>query len=165
MPSILETNMFVSATQTPHVWGSTQCEDPTRRPNTKTQREGFRIAVEYRLIWFSESGVDFWTSAYIPPEREPIKIGALRWCRPPSRDHFTLLIPTSRYPKILENQTQTLVDQKRTFQNPMPPYSSTPVGPAVGSTTVCVEIHLGHVDFMLFLSFLFQLGTKHKCIF
>ena len=41
-PGFLDTNMLVSATRTPRFGG--------RIPNTKTQREWFHVAVEYRLF-------------------------------------------------------------------------------------------------------------------
>ena len=41
--------------------------------------------------------------AYIPPEHKPRRVGASRWLvgLDPQRGHFTLSIPTSRYPKTI----------------------------------------------------------------
>ena len=106
------------------------------------------------------SVMDF--KAYIPSQCEPLHVGVSRWSRPPS-DDFTLPITTCWYLKKKADPTQTPIYPMRP-----PIYQRDPQREPVeyGSRWVCESwVYIGHVDFMLFVSISFALGSQCKLIF
>ena len=75
------------------------------------------------------------------------------------REGFALSIPTCWYPKSLVDPTQSLADQMQSLTDPKEPQQLV----EYSSHWVCDSlVHVCHVDFMLFVSISFVLGSQCK---
>ena len=115
----------------------------------------------------NNSGTTCVCKAYIPLQGKTPRIGGSLWAIPPMRN-FALEIPIFWYLKSLAEPTQTLkfaLPPMRTLKFVLPPMQ-TPnasrwnIG-RIGSPTQGAGV--GHVHFMLLVSFLVALGTQRKC--